>query len=136
VLIVAHDVVGGFFAINGGALDGNRGDVFYLAPETLGWENLNMSYANLVQWALTGDLDAYYADLRWPEWITTVEELTGDQGLSIYPPLWTGGTSMAHRSLRTIPMIELWNLQRGLAAQVADLPNDSPAGITVLGGSS
>jgi Protein of unknown function DUF2625 len=35
VLLVAHDVVGGCFALNGGAFNGKQGNVFYFAPETL-----------------------------------------------------------------------------------------------------
>ncbi len=37
-LLVADDVVGGFFALNGGAFAGQVGNIFYLAPDTLEWE--------------------------------------------------------------------------------------------------
>src|SRR5690348_16806462 len=33
-LVVAFDVVGGFYAINGGGLPGEPGEVCYLAPDT------------------------------------------------------------------------------------------------------
>ncbi|HTM22822.1 MAG TPA: DUF2625 family protein, partial [Kofleriaceae bacterium] len=38
-LLVADDAIGGFFAINGGAFDGPLGNLFYLAPDTLRWED-------------------------------------------------------------------------------------------------
>ncbi|MGB8345876.1 MAG: DUF2625 family protein, partial [Ktedonobacteraceae bacterium] len=38
-LVVAHDAVGGFFALNGGAFPGRPGEVFYFAPDTLEWKN-------------------------------------------------------------------------------------------------
>jgi hypothetical protein len=44
-LVVAYDVVGGFFALNGGAFPGKQGDASYLAPDTLRWEGLAMSYS-------------------------------------------------------------------------------------------
>jgi hypothetical protein len=34
-LLIAHDVVGGFYALNGGAFAGTLGNVFYFAPDTL-----------------------------------------------------------------------------------------------------
>ncbi len=33
-LLVADDVSGGFFAINGGAFDGKAGNIFYYAPDS------------------------------------------------------------------------------------------------------
>ena len=33
-LLVADDVLGGFFAINGGAFDGKAGNIFYYAPDS------------------------------------------------------------------------------------------------------
>src|SRR5262245_26435143 len=37
-LLVADDVVGGFFSINGGALGQDLGAMYYWAPDTLKWE--------------------------------------------------------------------------------------------------
>mgnify|MGYP000969392700 FL=1 len=33
-LLVADDVLGGFFEINGGAFDGKAGNIFYYAPDS------------------------------------------------------------------------------------------------------
>jgi hypothetical protein len=42
-LVVAYDVIGGFFALNGGGIDGvDRGHVAYFAPDTLAWESLDV----------------------------------------------------------------------------------------------
>ena len=38
-LLVADDVLGGFFAINGGAFAGEAGNVFYYAPGSGEWED-------------------------------------------------------------------------------------------------
>lgn len=38
--LVADDVIGGFFALNGGAFHGPKTEVFfYFAPDTLGWSH-------------------------------------------------------------------------------------------------
>lgn len=109
-LVVAWDVAGGFFAINGGMFDGNKGDVFYFAPESLQWENLEIGYSGLLQWAVSCNLSEFYADVRWPNWKSDIENLRGDQGLHFLPPLYTEEarkqTSCYHRP---VPMEELWN---------------------------
>lgn len=43
-LLIADDVMGGFFALNGGLLNGEVGNIFYLAPDTLEWEDLELKY--------------------------------------------------------------------------------------------
>jgi hypothetical protein len=52
-LLIADDAVGGFFAINGGALGEDLGAVHYLAPDTWAWESLEMGHTAFVQWAFT-----------------------------------------------------------------------------------
>lgn len=120
--IVAHDVLGGFFAVNLGAFGDGPHDVFYFAPDTLRWEDLEMSHADLLCWALDGDTSAFYSGLRWPGWEQEVSVMSGDQGLSLWPALWTGGVALADRSRRVVPQRELWALHRDMAGQLADLP--------------
>lgn len=64
-MVVAFDVLGGRFAVNGGGLPGEPGEVAYFGPETLSWEPLGQPYSGFVAWALTGDLARFYSDLRW-----------------------------------------------------------------------
>jgi hypothetical protein len=122
-LVVAHDVVGGFFALNGGGLLGNSGNVCYLAPDTLQWEDLSIGYSAFLQWAFSDRLSSFYTDLRWPGWEPEVQQLSGDQGFSIYPPQWAReGSPVGMRSRRAVPMTELWNLQHDIAHQLRHLP--------------
>lgn len=46
-LLVADDVLGGFFAINGGAFAGEAGNVFYYAPGSGEWEGRREDVASL-----------------------------------------------------------------------------------------
>jgi hypothetical protein len=84
-LVVAHDAVGGFFALNGGTFPGKPGTAFYFAPDTLKWKTTNKSYADLLAWALSGNLELFYQNVRWPGWENDLASLSGDQGTSIYP---------------------------------------------------
>jgi hypothetical protein len=109
-LVVAWDVAGGFFAINAGLFEGNPGDVFYFAAETLQWDNLGVGYSGLLQWALSCNLDEFYADVRWPNWKRDIESLSGDQGLQFHPPLYTEEARQQPRYHHPVPMQELWKV--------------------------
>lgn len=118
-VLVAHDVVGGFFALNGGAFDGDAGDVHYLAADTLEWEDLEIPYPDFLSWAVTGDLREYYSDSRWPGWREQVAPLSGDQGILIYPPLWAAeGGRPADRTKKPVPITELWGLAHEWRSQL------------------
>jgi hypothetical protein len=117
-LIVAHDVAGGFFALDGGMFGGRRGGAHYLAQDTLEWEDLDLSYSDLLLWAFTGDLEGYYTGSRWPGWQEETQHLPGDEGMLIYPPLWAAeGGQLAERVRRIVPMTELWAATHAWRAQ-------------------
>lgn len=118
-VLVAHDVVGGFFALNGGAFGGPRGHVHYLSPDTMEWEDLELPYSDFLTWAATGDLQTYYADSRWPGWREQVAPLSGGQGVLIYPPLWAvEGGELASRTKKAVPIAELWALAHEWRSQL------------------
>ncbi len=132
-LVIAHDAVGGFFALNGGAFPGKAGMAFYFAPDTLRWETTNKSYSELLAWALSGDLQRFYGNMRWPGWENDLASLTGDQGMSISPVLFAReGGPVAERSRRPVPMDELWRLHLDLAHQLGDLPAGTAFSIRLL----
>ena len=47
-LLIADDAVGGFFAINGGQFGKDAGKVYYLSPDNLEWEALDLSYTDFL----------------------------------------------------------------------------------------
>ena len=51
-LLVADDVLGGFFAINGGAFRGKAGNVFYCALDIGEWEDTQLGYSRFLLSAL------------------------------------------------------------------------------------
>ena len=112
-LLVADDVMGGFFAINGGSLGPEQGSVFYFAPDTVEWECLNLSYTNFLVWCLQGDLAMFYENLRWPGWEKEISTLGGDQTIFIYPPLWTKGEAIEKRHHGVVPISEVFSLNVG-----------------------
>ena len=78
-LLIADDVLGGYFAINASGLGDKVGQVYYHQPQTKTWEALNLSYSEFLGWALAGDLADFYQDLRWENWQADVAKLQGHQ---------------------------------------------------------
>jgi hypothetical protein len=111
-LLIADDVVGGFYALNGGAFGASTGEVFYFAPDTLRWEPMNnMGYSGFLLWALSPSLKCFYEGMYWNGWESEVSALAGDQAFSIYPPLWTSeGKSVAQCSRNPCPIAEIYSL--------------------------
>jgi hypothetical protein len=109
-LLVADDVLGGFFALNGGRFEGEVGQIWYAAPDTLEWENLEITYSEFLYWCFTGDLAQFYEHRRWPGWEEEIGRLRGDQCIGIYPPLWTAGPCVADRHRGRVPLTEMYRL--------------------------
>jgi hypothetical protein len=117
-LLLADDVLGGFFAIDGGGLTGALGKVHYFAPDSLDWQDLESTYSEFVVFALSGDLERFYQESRWPAWREEIADLPGDRALSVYPFLWAEGPPIAERSRRPVPIAELWELQQDIRRQL------------------
>ena len=110
MLIVAHDVAGGF-----DSWDEERG-VLYHAPDTLTTEDLGgRGYSGWLEAMLSGDLAAFYADARWRSWEEDTRDLTGDQGFLQYPLRSTaeGKDPDGDVQRSVVPMAELWDLLHG-----------------------
>ena len=112
-LLVADDVLGGFFAINGGSLGEEMGSVFYFAPDSNEWECLDLGYSEFLMWSLQGDVAGFYASLRWPGWEQEISTLNGDQAISVFPFLSAKGPPIAERHRGVVPISEMFTLHIG-----------------------
>ena len=112
-LLVGDDVVGGFFAINGGSLGPEQGSVFYFAPDRVEWECCDLTYSQFLVWCLQGDVAGYYESLRWPGWEQEVNTVGGDQAIFIFPFLSTKGPPLGERHHGIVPISELFTLHVG-----------------------
>lgn len=118
-LTVAFDVLGGRFAIDGGGLGINAGNVCYWAPDSLAWEDTGLGHAAFVHAFVTGAATEFYKDFRWPGWAEQVAALALDQGMSLWPPPFTAeGKDLTAVSRRPIPFVELLSFYDDAAAQL------------------
>ena len=120
LLLIADDVMGGFYAINGGAFGPESlGKVFYFAPDNLRWEATNKTYSEFLLFCFSGDLAGYYKGLRWKGWQQEVQVLTGNQGIMCMPFLFTKeGKNVAKNVRKVVPIAELWGMSQDIQRQL------------------
>jgi hypothetical protein len=109
-LVIGYDVLGGIFTLNGMApassnRPGSPGQILYFAPDTLEWDALPMTHSQWLDWLLSGNATQFYESLRWPGWEQETQSLTLNQGISVYPSLWSqeAQTDLATTSRRPVP---------------------------------
>jgi hypothetical protein len=119
-LLIADDVIGGFFAINSGAFGQNDiGKVFYFSPDNLIWESLGISYSDFLVFCFSGDLKKFYKDYHWTGWENDIKTIDGNQAFHIYPYLWTKeGKDINKDSRKPVPVQELWFLYQDIKKQL------------------
>lgn len=120
ILLVADDVLGGFFAVNGGAFGPTTlGKIYYFAPDNLDWEALDFGYSDFLFFCFSGNLANFYDGQRWQEWHKEVSQLNGSQGISCVPFLFTKeGKDLNKVSRKPVPIEELWQLHNDLRRQL------------------
>lgn len=116
--LVADDAIGGSFAMNGGGLGEDRGNLYYYAPDTLAWEPCEFGYSTFLEWAVSDGLQKFYEPLRWDGWQSEVAQLTGDQSINFFPFLFAEGRPLAERSRRPLPVAEQYGLQLDMQQQL------------------
>lgn len=132
-LLVGDDAVGGFFACNGGGLAGPAEHVFYLAPDTYEWEDLEVGYSDWLRWLCGGDLEAFYAALRWPGWREDVRALDSGRVFHVAPPMVFAGPPIGLRSRSPVPIDEQWHFSRALEKQLAGVRDGQEVRLVVDG---
>ena len=121
-LLVADDILGGLFAINGGAFgQEGLGQMYYLAPDTLSWEPMNCGYSEFVSWTLGGDIHMFYEPFYWDGWQEEVSKLNGNQVFSFFPFLWTKeGQQIEAVSRKVVPIEESYHLTMDMQRQLLE----------------
>lgn len=106
---VAADVIGGFFLL------GSTGAVYYVRPDTRALEEAGDDYDAFLEFALRGDLDAFYGKYRFEGWREATEKLSPDDGFRSNPPLWArGGLAAFRKKRRVVPALP--NLRNAVIA--------------------
>ncbi|WP_405880080.1 DUF2625 domain-containing protein [Streptomyces sp. NBC_01136] len=124
-LVIAHDVLGGTFVLNGPDPEavgrpGKPGEVVYFAPDALRWEDLEAGHEIWFNWFLEDGTEQLYDNLRWPGWRGETGPLPASYGITFTPVLWTAA---ARRDLpaarrRALHMTDLLKLHRNTGLEL------------------
>lgn len=118
-LFVADDVIGGLFAINGGFLGKDAGNIYYFAADSLEWFPMEISYTEFLLFCFEGKLDQFYEDVRWNGWRNDVKELGADYAYTFYPFLWTEeGQDVNKVNRAVVSMEEAYNFNLDMKEQM------------------
>lgn len=104
--LIADDAIGGMFAVNGGGLGADFGNVYYFAPDNLTWQPLNVSYTGFLEFCFSGDIEKFYQGSRWNSWKSDIKNITADEVVYFFPPLWSkeGSLEKSERDKKSIGM--------------------------------
>ena len=79
----------GGIVVDGGALRGKAGNVFYYAPDSGEWEDTQLGYSQFLYWVLCGDISKFYELYHWDGWRDDVRKFSLDRVMFTLPPiLW------------------------------------------------
>lgn len=110
-LLIADDAIGGFFILNGGELGSDLEKVYYLAPDSLEYEPLDLTYTEFLNFCFNNNLDDFYKDYRWTNWKIDVAKLKNDQVFNFFPYLWTAqGKDINKATKKEVPIEEHYRL--------------------------
>ncbi len=109
-LVVATDIFGGIFAINNCDFDEEKDTIWYFAPDTLQWEDLNIDYTNFIKWALSDNLVKFYSSFLWKSSEDIIQQLNDGDAVLIYPFLWSNECDIETATKKIVPYIELVEL--------------------------
>ena len=118
-LLVADDAIGGFFAINDGGLGPDMGNMYYWAPDSLDWEELEIGFTDFFEWALSDRVNGFYEDLG-KKWLQQEYRKIGTgECLNFYPFLWTEEGSVKGSTKKLIPIEEAFFFKTELSSKLA-----------------
>ena len=110
MLLVAFDIFGGLFAMNMGAINDEIGVIYYFAPDTLEWESIEMNYSEFLQWCVLGNISKFYQSFKWNDWRQMAKEVKFNDGILIYPFLWSKEHNINTAEKKIVSFNELFNL--------------------------
>ena len=81
-ILIGEDILGGLFGLKDGY-------VYYFAPDTNEWENLEVYYTQFIDWLINkiDDVNKFYELYRWNSWKEDCKTLKLTEGYHFYPLL-------------------------------------------------
>lgn len=116
-LLVADDVIGGFYAINGGYFGDDFGNIYYFSPDLLEWLPMKIGYPNFLLFCFETNMDEFYEGLRWKGWLNDITALSGDYAYRFDPFLWSEeGKEINNLNRQAIPVEQIYEFNMDMVS--------------------
>lgn len=102
MIIVADDVFGGLFSVTK-----EKNNILYFAPDTLQWENLEIDYKDFIKYISSEKIDEFYKSYKWSTFQEDIKDIKFNQGILIYPFLWSNECDIEKAKKSIVPFSEL-----------------------------
>ena len=102
MIIVADDVFGGLFSETK-----EKNNILYFAPDTLQWENLEIDYKDFIKYISSEKIDEFYKSYKWSTFQEDIKDIKFNQGILIYPFLWSNECDIEKAKKSIVPFSEL-----------------------------
>ena len=71
------------------------------------WESLSFEYSEFIAWLAQGNINEFYQSMRWENWRDLATNVEIDQGILIYPLLWSDEIVIQNATKKIVPFYEL-----------------------------
>ncbi|MGM9978792.1 MAG: DUF2625 family protein [Clostridium sp.] len=102
MIIIGDDVFGGIFSLNK-----EKNTILYFAPDTLEWEDLEITYKDFIKYASSEKIDKFYKSYKWSTFQEDIKEIKFNEGILIYPFLWSNECNIEKAKKDIVPFSEL-----------------------------
>lgn len=77
-----------------------------------------LKHSEFIAWLAQGNLVDFYSTMRWSNWQKDAESVSFDEGILIYPYLWTKECNIETASKRVVPFIEIVSMNEEFAGKL------------------
>ncbi len=102
IIIIGNDIFGGLFSLNK-----EKNNILYFAPDTLEWEDLDITYKEFIKFVTSERIDEFYKSYKWSTFQEDIKKVKFNEGILIYPFLWSNECNIEKAKKDIVPFSEL-----------------------------
>lgn len=102
MIIIGNDIFGGLFSLNR-----EKNNILYFAPDTLEWEDLDITYKEFIKFVTSERIDEFYKSYKWSTFQEDIKKVKFNEGILIYPFLWSNECNIEKAKKDIVPFSEL-----------------------------
>ena len=102
IIIIGNDIFGGLFSLNK-----EKNNILYFAPDTLEWEDLDITYKEFIKFVTSERIDEFYKSYKWSTFQEDIKKVKFNEGILIYPFLWSNECNIEKNKKDIVPFSEL-----------------------------